>query len=54
MKITLIVMFIALAVIAGTLSGCSTVAGVGKDITGAAEWTKDKVTQPSTEKPVSK
>ena len=29
------------------LSGCSTVAGVGKDITGAAEWTKEKVTQPA-------
>ena len=29
------------------LTGCSTIAGVGKDITGAAEWTKEKVTQPS-------
>ena len=28
------------------VTGCSTVAGVGKDITGAAEWTKEKVTQP--------
>ena len=25
------------------LSGCGTVAGLGKDVTGAAEWTKDKV-----------
>ena len=25
------------------LTGCSTVAGVGKDITGAAEWTKEKI-----------
>lgn len=32
-----------------TLNGCSTVAGVGKDITGAAEWTKEKVTQPRQE-----
>ena len=31
------------------LSGCSTVAGMGKDITGAAEWTKEKVTQPKQE-----
>jgi predicted small secreted protein len=26
------------------LSGCSTVAGVGKDIQGVAEWSKDKMT----------
>lgn len=25
------------------LSGCSTVDGVGKDISGAAQWTKDKM-----------
>ena len=25
------------------LSGCGTVAGLGKDVTGAAEWTKDKM-----------
>ncbi len=25
------------------LTGCGTVAGIGKDITGAAEWTKDKM-----------
>lgn len=25
------------------MSGCSTVAGVGKDITGAADWTKQKM-----------
>lgn len=25
------------------LSGCGTVAGFGKDVTGAAEWTKDKM-----------
>ena len=49
MKLILIVAFIALAVLAGTLSGCSTVAGMGKDITGAAEWTKEKVTQPKQE-----
>jgi len=37
-----------LALIIG-LIGCSTMAGVGKDITGAAEWTKEKVTQPRQE-----
>jgi predicted small secreted protein len=51
MKITLIVMFIALAVVAGTLSGCSTVAGVGQDIKGAAEWTHDKMTEPAKKDP---
>ena len=25
------------------LTGCSTVAGVGKDITTGAEWTKEKI-----------
>ena len=25
------------------LSGCGTVAGIGKDVTGAAEWTRDKI-----------
>ena len=25
------------------LSGCGTVAGIGKDVTGAAEWTKEKM-----------
>jgi predicted small secreted protein len=25
------------------LSGCGTVAGLGKDVTGAAEWTRDKM-----------
>ena len=27
------------------LSGCNTVAGVGKDIQGSAEWTKEKINQ---------
>jgi predicted small secreted protein len=25
------------------ITGCGTVAGFGKDVTGAAEWTKDKM-----------
>ena len=25
------------------LSGCGTVAGLGKDVTSAAEWTRDKM-----------
>ena len=46
MKATLIVTFIALAVFASVLSGCSTVAGMGQDIKGAAEWTHEKMTKP--------
>lgn len=25
------------------ITGCGTVAGIGKDVTSAAEWTKDKM-----------
>lgn len=25
------------------LTGCSTIAGAGKDITGVAEWSRDKI-----------
>jgi predicted small secreted protein len=25
------------------ITGCGTVAGLGKDVTSAAEWTKDKI-----------
>jgi predicted small secreted protein len=28
------------------LSGCGTISGMGKDISGAADWTKDKMTGP--------
>ena len=31
------------------LTGCNTIAGVGKDIQGSADWTKDKITKPQTE-----
>ena len=31
------------------LTGCNTVAGVGKDIQGSAEWTKEKIGQPRQE-----
>ena len=34
--------FIAL-ILASTLAACSTVAGVGKDISSTAEWTKEKI-----------
>ena len=43
---TLIVIALLLSV-----SACSTVWGVGKDISSAAEWTHDKITNKSVEQP---
>jgi predicted small secreted protein len=30
-------------ILASTLAACSTVSGVGKDISSAADWTKEKI-----------
>jgi predicted small secreted protein len=30
-------------ILAAVLAGCSTVAGVGKDIQDSADWTKEKI-----------
>jgi predicted small secreted protein len=30
-------------ILASTLAACSTVSGVGKDISSAADWTKEKM-----------
>ena len=30
-------------ILVGVLSACATVAGVGKDISAGAEWTKEKI-----------
>ena len=38
-KLTLVCAVVATAL----LTGCSTVAGVGKDIQSTAEWTKEKM-----------
>ena len=50
--------FIALIlVLLFIMTGCSTVWGVGKDISDAAQWTHDKMSRPadtSTEKPAAK
>lgn len=43
----LISLILVLLFMLTTLNGCSTVAGVGKDITGAADWTKEKMAEPS-------
>lgn len=37
--------FVILLLILFMLTGCNTVAGVGKDIQGSAEWTKEKINQ---------
>ena len=29
----------------GLLTACNTVSGLGKDMTGSAEWTKDKISK---------
>tara|TARA_B100000780_G_scaffold21300_1_gene13708 strand:+ start:178 stop:327 length:150 start_codon:yes stop_codon:yes gene_type:complete len=42
MKVMLITM-VLLALMLMALGGCSTVGGMGKDITATAEWTKDKM-----------
>jgi predicted small secreted protein len=34
---------LAIGVLLLSLSACSTVAGVGKDIQSSAEWTKEKI-----------
>jgi predicted small secreted protein len=47
-----IVAFIALILILlFILTGCSTVWGVGKDISDAAQWTHDKMTTPAKQEP---
>ena len=37
------IVVIGLAVLVVLLSGCSTVSGLGKDISSGAEWTKEKM-----------
>jgi predicted small secreted protein len=34
-----------------SVTACSTVSGVGKDISAAAEWTHDKITNNPSEQP---
>jgi predicted small secreted protein len=34
---------IALAIMVSLLAACSTVSGIGKDLQGASDWTKDKM-----------
>jgi len=32
-------------VMVGLLTACNTVSGLGKDLSGSAEWTKDKISK---------
>jgi predicted small secreted protein len=41
MKQAIILFFLLTATV--TATGCSTVAGAGKDLTSAAEWSKEKI-----------
>lgn len=42
-KVELVAFIALIVVLAVVLTGCNTVAGVGRDIQGSAEWTKDKI-----------
>jgi predicted small secreted protein len=37
------IVVVGLAVSVVLLSGCSTVSGIGKDLSSSAEWTKEKM-----------
>lgn len=46
-----IIGFAIIVLVLFQLTACSTVAGVGQDIKGAAEWTHDKMTEPAKKDP---
>lgn len=48
-KVELVAFVALILILLFILTGCNTVVGVGKDIQGSAEWTKEKVTQPRQE-----
>jgi predicted small secreted protein len=35
--------FLIVILMVGALTACNTVSGIGKDLSGSAEWTKDKI-----------
>jgi predicted small secreted protein len=41
MKLLVSIVFVCM------LSACSTVSGLGKDITSASDWTKEKISKPT-------
>jgi predicted small secreted protein len=50
-KVEIISLVLLILVIVFMVTGCSTIAGVGQDIKGAAEWTHDKMTEPAKKDP---
>jgi len=47
----LIIGFAIIVLVLFQLTACGTVAGMGSDIKGAAEWTHDKITEPAKKDP---
>jgi predicted small secreted protein len=45
-KVELIAFIALILILLFIMTGCNTVAGIGKDITGIADVAKEKVTQP--------
>ena len=39
----IIIVIMTILALSFTLTGCGTISGMGKDITGAADWTKEKI-----------
>jgi len=37
--------FLIVILMVGALTACNTVSGLGKDMTGSAEWTKEKISK---------
>jgi len=35
--------FLIVILMVGALTACNTVSGIGKDLSGSAEWTKEKI-----------
>jgi len=39
----ILIVITAILALSLALTGCGTISGMGKDITGAADWTKEKI-----------
>jgi predicted small secreted protein len=50
-KIELVAFIALILILLFIMTGCSTVWGVGKDISDAAQWTHDKMTTPAKTEP---
>jgi predicted small secreted protein len=50
-KIELVAFIALILILLFIMTGCSTVWGIGKDISDAAQWTHDKMTTPAKTEP---